>query len=206
MAKPLVLRIEGEDVPFQMEKVDRRRLYGYVETVAVDEAGDPCRLVTMAGDGHTLVGSGGTAFLYTNADGELRRKEELTPVDPAGARLVAVPSSFNAPISLLEEATPEEVLNHLVRSVYQLQEEAGIGAATKLRAELKAGRIYKFAFSYRGGLEPDAGFLLEGTDGNVFLLLGKPTDVRFVALENNAASVDEEAVEDEEESMDFGMM
>jgi hypothetical protein len=50
---------------FQLEKVDRTKLYGYVETVVCDENNQPCELHTIASDGKSIVDKGGTAL--TNA-------------------------------------------------------------------------------------------------------------------------------------------
>ena len=81
--------------------------------------------------------------------------------------------------------------------------------AEGLLSELRAGTIYTFAFSYRGGLDPDVGFLLANSEGAPFLAVGKKTRLQFVALPELAlpdaeADLDEES--DDEDSMDFGMM
>lgn len=74
-------------------------------------------------------------------------------------------------------------------------------------AELKGGAIYTFPFSWRGGLQADAGFLLAGADGVAWLMVGKKQEFAFVGLEQAEAVVaEEEAAEEEDDSMDFGMM
>jgi len=45
---------------FDMEKVDRAELYGNKSLEVVDENGGRCRMVTLASDGHGLIGKGGT--------------------------------------------------------------------------------------------------------------------------------------------------
>ena len=73
--------------------------------------------------------------------------------------------------------------------------------------ELKKGTIFKFPYSYRGGLEPDAAFLLLASDGTPFLAIGSPAKLEFVAFQNTAGvTPDEEEAAEEEESLDFGMM
>lgn len=205
MAKPLVLDYQGTELPVALERVDRSRLYGYVDVKALDEQGRPCELCTLAGDGHTIVARGGTAVAYLSPDGLWRAKADLKAVDMHGQEITPVASSFNAPVPLATTATVDEYLSHNIRSVYLLSCEQGLGA---LAEELGRGTIYTFPFSYRGGLEADTAFLLAGAGGGIFLALGRPTDIQFVGLEQAGAVAAEEegAEEEEEESMDFGMM
>ena len=78
-----------------------------------------------------------------------------------------------------------------------------------LLGELRKGAIYTFPFSYRGGLDPDVGFLLANPEGTPFLAVGRKTRLQFVSLPELAdpdveADLDEES--DDDDSMDFGMM
>ena len=205
MAKPLVLVFEDVELPFFPEKVDRARIYGRVDVQALDEEGRRCELATLADDGRTLIGRGGTAFALLSPEGEWLDKKALKPVDPAGQPLTPALSSFNAPIRLVQTVTIDAYFSHNVRSVYLMQSEADL---TKLRGALAAGTIYSFPFSFRGGIEPDVGFLLSAQDGNVFLAVGQPTKLHFVGLEQAAALTEEEALTEAEddESLDFGMM
>jgi hypothetical protein len=204
MAKPLVFRFAGAELALGMNKVDRSGLYGFVETETLDEKGRRCSMATLANDGQTLVGAGGTAFVSLSPDGQWLDKSKLTPVDTDGRKLTPVASSFGAPIPLEKAATIDEYLGHNIRAVYQLDAEADMSA---LEAELKKGTIFTFPYSYRGGLEPDVGFILLGADGNVFLAVGTPTRMEFVGLEQAGGVVEEEsAAEEEGEEIDFGMM
>jgi hypothetical protein len=72
---------------------------------------------------------------------------------------------------------------------------------------LKKGTIYHFPYSFRGGLEADAGFLLLAADGTPFLAIGTPTKLEFVGFEEAAGiSEESESAGEEEESLDFSMM
>ena len=53
-----------------MTKVDRAKLYGYKELLVLDENGETCEMATLAEDGHTVVGKGGTGMGYLSADGQ----------------------------------------------------------------------------------------------------------------------------------------
>jgi hypothetical protein len=204
MAKPLIVEFRGDTVEFALEKVDRTKLYGYVETEVHDEAGNRCELATLAGDGHSVVGKGGAALAYISADGLWQTKADLTPVDVHGAAITPVRSTFDAPVVLDRTATIDEYLSHNIHLVYQLipsAEHAG------LAADLKGGTIFQFPFSYRGGLEASAGFLLHGSDGNTFLCVGTPTALEFVGLSAPAAPLaDDTAATDDDESLDFNLV
>jgi len=199
----LVLRYSGQEIPFDLEKVDRADIYGYAEVETYSDAGRPCKLATLAQDGKTLVGPGGTATAYVSPDGLWLERTNLSPVTVEGEELQPVPSSFSAPIDLAVPASIEQLLDHSIRSVYLLASEA---EWSPLRNELARGVVYQFPFSYRGGLNPDTGFLLEGADKNVFLLVGSPTRLEFVGLAQVAAAADaEDEVEEDDDGLDFSM-
>lgn len=205
MAKPLVLQYQGAPIALGLDKVDRSKLYGYVDTEVLDEQGQRCELTTLSGDGHTLVGRGGTALAALSPAGLWREKSALRAVDLQGNVITPVKSSFDAPIVLDKQASIDDYLQHNIHLVYRLTVEEG--ELDPLLAELKSGVIYTFPFSYRGGLEASAGFLLLGTDGNVFLTVGAPGAIEFVGLRQAAGlEEDEAAPAEEEDSLDFGMM
>jgi hypothetical protein len=198
MAKPLVLQFQGTELPLAMTKVDRSGLYGYVELQALDANGRKCSKATLADDGQTLIGSGGTAIASLSTDGQWLDRSQLTPVGADGRQLTPVPSSFGAPVPLGQTATIDDYLGHNIRAVYQLSSEVDLAP---LAAELKKGTIFVFPYSYRGGLEPDAGFILMAADGNIFLAVGTPTRMEFLGLEQGGVVAEEDADE-----IDFGMM
>jgi hypothetical protein len=203
VAKPLVFQWGDTDLSFTLTKIDRSKLYGYKEVEVLDEEGNRCELATLADDGRTVVGRGGTGMGYVDADGAWCDKAKLTPVDLEGKEIQPVPSSFSAAIKLFDTVTADEYLNHNIRLVYQLNTEDEIES---LREELKRGTIFSFPYSYRGGLEADAGFLLTGEDGHLFLAVGDPTNVEFIGLQQMAALVAEEDEVDETDLMDFDMI
>ena len=203
MAKPLVFQWGDTDLSFTLAKIDRSKLYGYKEVEVLDEDGNRCELATLADDGRTVVGRGGTGMGYVDADGAWCEKAKLKPVDLEGEEITPVASSFSAPIKLFETVSADDYLCHNIRLVYQLTTEDD---TEDLVDELKRGTIFSFPYSYRGGLESDAGFLLMGEDGNLFLAVGDPTDVEFIGLQQMAALVAEEDDADETDLMDFDMI
>jgi hypothetical protein len=205
MAKPLVFQWRDRQLSFQMAKVDRAKLYGFKETEVLDDEGQRCELATLAQDGQTIVGRGSTAFGTLTVDGTWIEKNQLKPVDPAGETIQPVASSFAAPVPLVEQVSPEDYLDCAVRAVYAMESADDIGG---LADELRQGTIYRFPYSYRGGLEPDQGYLLANAEGQVFCAIGKPSKVEFLGLAQAAAAVEDEEVESEEDAdaMDFSMM
>jgi len=205
MAKPLVFEFHDRQIAFSMSKVDRSKLYGYKTTEVEDEKGQPCQLATLAGDGKTVVGAGGVAMAYLSPDGAWCDRSELKPVDVEGKRIDPVASSFSAAVPLGEEASLEEYLDHNVRAVYLMESPDDVA---ELMDRLRDGAIFKFAYSFRGGLEPDAGFLLMGQDGRVYFAVGTPTSIEYVGLQQAAGFVDEDEAADVEEAdlTDFDMI
>jgi hypothetical protein len=211
MAKPLVLEYRGGQVSFGIQKVDRTKLYGYVDTEVVDEAGRSCELGTLLGDGHSVAGKGGTGLAYLSPDGLWRKKSELRPVDRDGNPISTVKSTFDTIVPLTEQATVEDYLSHNIHLIYLLTHEPPEGMAAQpideLVEDLRGGTIYRFPFSYRGGISTSLGFLLAGADGNLFLCVGVPTAIEFVGLKASAAVVTDPCDESvEEDSMDFSMV
>lgn len=203
MAKPLIFQWGESDLSFSLSKIDRSKLYGYKDVEVLDEKGNPCELATLDDDGQTVVGRGGTGLGYVDADGLWSDKSQLKPIDVEGNEIQPVPSSFSAPIKLFETVTADEYLSHNIRLVYQLQTECAIDS---LLDELKRKTIFSFPYSYRGGLEANAGFLLMGDDGNLYLAVGDPTNIQFIGLQQVAVVVDEEDETDETDLMDFDMI
>jgi hypothetical protein len=204
MAKPLTIQFQGQSVNFTLEKIDRSKLYGYVETDVQDESGKHCELGTLAGDGRSIIGKGGTAIAYLSQDGLWRKRAELKPVDVHGKVITPVASTFDAPVALEQRATIDDYFSHNIHLVYQLIPDAEHAA---LMQELRAGAIFQFPFSYRGGVEASAGFLVLGSDGNVFLCVGARTAIEFISLKATAAVIADEVEEaGEEDALDFSLV
>ncbi len=202
MARPLTFVHHGVEMPLALEKLERGKLYGTVEIEALDEHGRRCELATLASDGKTLLGKGGVASGFLSPERRWIDRAALRPVDPhTGEELRPVPSSFAAPVALERTTTVEDYLSHNIKSVYVLE-----GVSEELGAELRAGTIYGFPYSFRGGIVADVGFLLAGQDGALFMAVGQPTRLHFLGLDQLPAYEDEEAgapAEDEDLSFDM---
>ena len=114
MPKPIRFQFESAQLAFQMQKVDRSKLYGFKEVVVHDAEDRICELATLAEDGKTVVGKGGTGIGQLTADGKWTDKSKLTPVDLEGNEIQPVVSSFAAPIELAVQTTFDDVFTKLM--------------------------------------------------------------------------------------------
>ncbi len=203
MAKPLVFHFHQETTECELHKVDRAKLYGYKEVEILDDQGAKCEIATLAEDGHTLIGRGGTGFAYLTSDGRWCDKSQLKPTDLSGNLLAPVPSSFSAPIELTKEheVTADDYLMHTIRSIYQMD----VAKDSQLMQQVRQGTLYKFQYSFRGGLESDTAFLLANEAGVVFMAVGRPANANFVGLQQVTVAEDDSS-DEEDEDIDFGMI
>lgn len=195
-----------------LHKVDRTKLYGSRSIETLDMDGNKCSLATLLDDGKTLVPYGGTASGYINPDGEWVCRKDITPVDFDGNKLEKVPSSFDVGMPLEEEVSAEEFLDHSIRLTYALsinKEKSNTMDATFLKA-IKGGAIFKTFFSYRGGVDPDPAFVMQGEDKTIWLLIGAENRVSYSKLEQaaviEATAEKDEGAETSGDELDFGML
>ena len=115
-------------------------------------------------------------------------------------------SSFGAPIELTEQASFDDYLDHSIRLIYHLDLPENADKDPLIKA-IVDGAIFKFSYSYRGGLEADTGFLLANEEKQVFMLIGDETTIQFVGLQQAATPdiAEDEAAEDSD-LMDFGLI
>ncbi|NNE90130.1 MAG: hypothetical protein HKN23_00635 [Verrucomicrobiales bacterium] len=207
----LQLQYQGKDLDCSINKVDRSKLYGYKTTEVLDEEGNKCNLATLSSDGKTLIPSGGVALGYVSPKGLWREKSDLKAVDLDGKEIEPVTSTFKNRVDLTDKATVEEFFDHNIRMSYALEPTTEEGEATfppELVKDLAAGTIYRFPFSYRGGMTADTAFLLQDSDNTIWMLVGKKADIRLISYEQQGAAtveVEDEAGDDDED-LDFGMM
>lgn len=205
MPRSLKFQFGGQAFDCAMNKVDRTKLYGSVDVETYDIDGNRCDLATLANDGKTLIPHGGTAFAYINNDGLWVERSELQPVNLDGDKLEVLPSSFDQVIELAETVSSEVFLNHSVRLVYQLDYDAD-EIADELVGSLKAGDIYQFEFLYREGITADPAFLMQGSTGELWMLVAKPASVDFVGLDQAAVTFSADSEDEESDEFDFEML
>jgi hypothetical protein len=195
MARTLLLSLDGNEFEVELYRVDREDLYGKIEIEAFD-SGKPADLKLLAADGRTIIDTGGTALLMIDEDGNSVPRPELKVVDLDGNELKPVPSSFDG-VNILKKSSVDEYLSTLTRMVYYLKP---VGEAENVYGSLlESDAVYKFPFSYRGGVDEDQAFVLSNSEG-VFLTVGKPAALEFLKLNQSRdldSTEDEEIVADE---------
>ena len=203
---PRALKFKFGDTKFEcsLNKVDRRKLYGSVDVETRDIDGNRCSLATLANDGKTLIPYGGTAMGYVSNDGQWVERGDLKPVGLKGEELEMLESSFDVTIDLERTATVDEFLNYSSRLVYVLGTDDDFDP--KLAKELEAGKIFRFDFLYREGISSDPAFLLSTTDGLVWMMVGKPSAIDFVGLDQAAVCFVADDEDEEVEDFDFEML
>ena len=208
MARKLEFIFGNETFTVEIHKIDRTKIYGRVQTETFDAHDKRCDLATLARDGRTIIPFGGTASGYVNTEGLWIERGDLVPINRDGDTIPEVPSSFSAPTKITEEVTIEAFLDHPIRLSYHLSTE---GINETLAKKLKDGAIFKFPFSYRGGIYYDPAFLMMDLDGELWILIGHTSDIEFVGYEQAAicAARAQELGEDdsgERDSFDFDML
>jgi hypothetical protein len=203
MARTLEFRFDG--LPFRcgLQKIDRAALYGSVDVETRDASGLRCETATLSQDRRTLVTSGGTALGYMSDKGTWIERGDLVAVNERGARLNTVASSFDSPIELDAKTGPDRFLDHAIKSSYLLDAPDGVPGA--LKSALDAGDIFKFDFSYRGGINADPAFLLKGADESLWMLVGESHEPTFMGFAQ-ATGLDEtptDAAGDDDLSFDM---
>ncbi len=203
MARELNFKIKDKTYALSPSKIERKKLYGWTETVALDDDGEPCKLVTVDESGGTIIPQGGIVLGVLDNNFCLVDKTDLVAVDDSGNSVPILPSSFSETIELKDMATVEEFLDHVISSVYEL---TGIENCPEFLQEI-SDKIYTFTFNYREGYEGTPAFVFE-SGGKAFLLAGMKNNFPFVGLEELGyleEAQDEDASEGSDD-IDFGMM
>ena len=197
MAKELRFSLSGVEYASAPVKLERKKLYGWSDLVATDKVGEVCDKAYLLPDEALLIPSGGYKQGTVDEDGKWVEKSELTPYDETGSVMPTYASSFDAVIELGETVSAEDFLDNDWEAVYQLV-NADLASAV-------GDKIYKFAFSYRGGTNSNDGYLIN-TPGGLFLFAGDKQEFPLVALADQTVIDDvEEEIEEEIDELDFSM-
>ena len=184
-------------------KVDRDKVYGFIEVKVNDDKGNPCTMGSILDDGKTLILNGATANKTVDASFNELDKKELKVVYQDGKDAVLVPSSYEGEV-ILTETGLDDLFNLEVTSVYQLDFE-DVEQKKAVSDFLASRKVARFLFNYRTDYE-GADAILIANANDIFALTGRIIDFPF--LKNELTPISETLVEQpiEEEGMDFGML
>jgi len=203
MGKNLTFSIGKQTYSATPIKVDRDKVYGFVEHQVLDKNGNVCTTGNLLDDGQTLILSGATAMKTVNTQNTEVDKKTLKNVYMDGKDAVLVPSSYEGTIELVQAAM-DDLFNLEVSSVYQLTWEDADAKKGMLK-ELDKGQLFRFIYNYRADYK-GADALLLAAQNEVFVLSGRLLDFSYLENKTAAPIIEDESTEQEEEDMDFGML
>lgn len=197
MAKELKFSLGGTVYSASPVKLERKKIYGWTDTVATDKSGNTCLSAYLSPDDAIVIPSGAIKIGTVNDDGAWVEKSSLTAFDEDGKVMPILPSSFDEPIVLDKTATDEEFLDNDWESIYQIENpELAVAMGNK---------IYVFEFSYRGGTNHNDGYLIANKEG-LFLFAGDKQEFPLVDLQEETVIDDQDEIEEENlDDLDFSM-
>ena len=203
MAKAIQFNAGKLTFAASLTKVDRDKVYGYIEDKVNDNKGNPCTMGSLLDDGKTIVLNGATANKTVDASFNELDKKKLKVVYQDGKDAVLVPSSYDGEV-LLTLTSLDDLFNLEVTIVYQLDFEDALQKKS-VSDFLASGKVARFIFNYRADYEGADAILIANTNG-IFALTGRIIDFPF--LKNELEPISETLIEQpiELEEMDFGML
>ncbi len=202
MARALNLSFDGNQFSLSIQKLDRKKLYGFTQVEVKDEEGNKCELATISDDGKHILPKGSVGYIYLNAKNEYVPSSSMKMVDRDGKPIEKILSSFDLEKIELQPATIEDYLQMYVKATYQLNPEGDDTDLSGLLESLKKNKVLYFKFNYRTDYDNDDAFLLE-SGGHVFMVIGRISPFEFIGLEK---VVDDSVEDDDEDDFDFGML
>ena len=202
MAKNLNFCIGKNKFEASITKVDRDKVYGFVEEQVLDKNGKICNTGNLLDDGQTIIMTGATALKNINDKNIEVDKKSLRTVYMDGKDAVLVPSSYDEEIQL-QKVLMEDLFNLEVSTVYQLNWEDNDAKSSMLK-ELDEGKLFSFVFNYRADYE-GADAILLSAQKEVFILVGRLLSFEFLENKSIAPFIETEVPEQDDE-IDFAML
>lgn len=199
MARQLTFRIKRKEYTVIPVKIDRKKLYGWTEIIALDEQGRTCNLVNTDDTGTLIIPKGGTALGMLSSDGKWVERTQLKTVRQDGSEAEIIPSSFSVVIPLKQKVTDEEFLDYSITDFYQLD-----NVPDDLLKAI-ADDIYTFDYTYLDSYETTPAFLMVA-DTTLFMLLGYKNRFDMLCLgECSVVDDDDDYIEVTDDDIDFSM-
>lgn len=197
MPRTLTFQIGKHAFSAAPRKVDRRKLYGWTEILALDDDGNPCTVVAADPTGQLLIPRGGTAVGLLDPSGEWVERSELVAVDAEGRPAQLLPSSYDAPVALKRKVSAEKFLEHDITDFYQLD-----GAPDGLLRSV-GDAIFTFDYCYTSGCEGVPAFVL-AAEGALFLLIGRRLRFEMIGYDQ-PGFIDDFDDDEADDAVDFAM-
>ena len=110
MGRLLEFSIGAESIKLELDKVDRRKIYGWVEKKAFDRHGKECYMGSISDDGLNIFGKESFEQGFVNDAGEWVEKGETILLGEDGNELEEKESSFKSVVELSETVSVDEYL------------------------------------------------------------------------------------------------
>lgn len=201
MPRQLSFKLKKKEYSTFPVKVDRRKLYGWTELMAVDDNGDPCDLLTADESGKYIIPLSGTGIGIISEKGQWVERSELKTIGADGKQAILFVSSFNKVNELKEKVSPQEFLDYSITDFYEL---------TDVPEELlKAvgNDIYLFEYTYNDSYDPSPAFIM-AVGHTLFLLIGVKNAFKWLCF-GDCETIDDEfddrLIEEGDQDIDFSM-
>jgi hypothetical protein len=204
MAKEIQFSIGSDTYTVATNKLDRKKLYGYREKIALDDDGDECALVSMSECGTIIIPKGGTGQGHLTPEGSWVDRKQIMTVNTDGSPAVLTRSSYSSVNALVKKATPEELLDCAVDGLYHMDADSAF-------IEAIGSDIYTFDYCYYDSFECLTAFLqvidLNGVK-ELFMLVGAAAAYDLIGYDEVGVADESDDVteDDESEEFDFGML
>lgn len=203
MPREITFKIEDKEYHVSPFKIDRRRLYGWTELIAIDDSGDPCNLLTADESGRHIIPMGGTGSGILDTRGRWVERSELKTVTEEGLPARLYESSFDTVNRLAKKVTPEQYLDYNIMDFYELRDP------DDELTELIGDDIYIFQYTYNDSYTPSPAFVMSaGDEKALFLLIGVKNIYEMLCF-GDCDSIEEDhddnMIEEASEDLDFSM-
>ncbi len=201
MPRQITFQIGGSEYGAAPVKIDRRKLYGWTELMAVDDHGDPCDLLTADESGKFIIPLGGTGNGILTESGRWVERSELKTVDADGKAAPLFTSSFNLVNELREKVSPQEFLDYSITDFYELTD------APAEFAKAIGDDIYLFEYTYNDSYDPSPAFVMVA-DHTLFLLIAVKNAFEWLCFgdcETIDDDFDDRLIEEGDQDIDFSM-
>jgi hypothetical protein len=205
MAKPITFNTGEKSFQAAINKVDRDKVYGYIEESISDANGEICLSGNLLDDGSTIILSGATALKTVDFNNNEVDKKSLKAVYMDGKDATLIPSSYDGEVKL-ELVNADDLYNLEVTAVYQLDFENLSVSKKDVLSYFEGEKYYRFVFNYRADYE-GADAIMLATENDVFVLTGRMLSFEYLENKNKPVVIEEEVTTgNEEDNIDFGML
>lgn len=200
MARELTFNLKKKKYTTVPVRVDRKKLYGWTEILALDENGDPCKLINTDNTGMLMIPKGGTSLGIFDNNGNWIDRSSLITVNADGSPAEVIPSSYSHTIELKDKVSEENFLDYSITDFYQLNTSNDL-----LKAIGKD--IYTFEYTYLDSYDTTTAFIMM-SDNTLFMLLGYENKFEMLCLgdcEISEEEDDSDYIFIDDDDIDFSM-